>query len=306
MGRQGGGATPVLAPCIPKRTAKARRACRDHHLGFVFAPRGVSVTGTAPPCPMPRRPCLAVLSLALLFPSLPAAEPAASDPASLPPPSRVVVPRLGGPVTVDGELTEMAWTQAARLSPFGRNDGSGPEREPTVLRIWHDDTALFLGWTCTDADIHATLTARDGNLWDEEVVEFFVAPQELPRYFEFQWNPVGGVFDAAVTNALDDRGLSIKINVDRTFTAAGMRSAVVKRSEGGHAGWQVEVMIPFADLGRPTPRPGEVWRGNFYRYNRTRGQREELVSWSPTRLRSFHQPIRFGFLEFGRPARAEK
>lgn len=252
---------------------------------------------------MPRRPHPACLFLALMLPPLPAAEPSAPDPASLPAPHRIVVPRLDGVVTVDGELAEAAWAQAARLSPFQRNDGSGPEREPTELRIGYDDTALFLGWTCTDADIHATLTARDGNLWDEEVVEFFVAPRELPRYFEFQWNPVGGVFDAIVTNDLDARGLSRKISVDRTFTAAGMRSAVVRRRDGGGPGWQVEVRIPFADLGAPAPRPGEVWRGNFYRYNRTRGQREELVSWSPTRLRSFHQPARFGYLEFGVPAR---
>lgn len=255
---------------------------------------------------MPRLHCPAVLIPALMFSPLPAAEPAAPDPASLPAPNRVVVPRLAGPVTVDGELNEAAWTQAARLPPFQRNDGAGPEREPTVLRIWYDDTAVFLGWTCTDTDIQATLTGRDGNLWDEEVVEFFVAPRELPRYFEFQWNPVGGVFDAIVTNDLDARGLSRKIGVDRTFTAADMRSAVVKRRDGGEPGWQVEVRIPFTDLGRPAPRPGEVWRGNFYRYNRTRGQREELVSWSPTLLRSFHQPNRFGYLEFGHPARGEK
>jgi hypothetical protein len=255
---------------------------------------------------MQHRPCLAALSLALLFPPLPAAAPAAPDPASLPAPNRAVVPRLDGPVTIDGELTEAAWTQAARLSPFRRNDGAGPEREATVLRIWYDDTALYLGWTCTDADIQATLTARDGNLWDEEVVEFFVAPQELPRYFEFQWNPVGGIFDAIVTNDLDEQGLSRKISVDRSYTAAGMRSAAEQRRKGSETGWQVEVRVPFADLGRPAPRPGEIWRGNFYRYNRTRGQREELVSWSPTRLRSFHQPSRFGYLEFGRGARAGK
>lgn len=292
-----------MARIAPERTAKPRPTAREGHFGFVSAGRVANVRRTAIFHPMSRLSCLAVLSLPLMLPPLPAAAP---DPATLPAPGRVVVPRLTGPVTIDGELNEAAWTHAARLSPFLRNDGAGPEREPTVLRIWYDDTALFLGWTCTDADLQATLTARDANLWDEEVVEFFAAPQELSRYFEFQWNPAGGVFDAIVTNDLDARGLSRKIDVDRTFTAAGMRSAVVKRPADGDPGWQVEVRIPFADLGRPLPRPGEVWRGNFYRYNRTRGQREELVSWSPTRLRSFHQPGRFGYLEFGPPARGRE
>ncbi|MBL9212356.1 MAG: carbohydrate-binding family 9-like protein [Opitutaceae bacterium] len=249
---------------------------------------------------------LLVLGVATVLPPLPAAEKsaAAPDPATLPAPGRVVVPRRAGPVTIDGELNEAVWAGAARLTPFHRNDGAGPEREPTVLRIWYDDTALYLAWTCTDADVQATLTARDANLWDEEVVEFFVAPRELRRYYELQWNPVGGIFDAIVSNDLDARGLSRQISVDRTFTAAGMRSALRPARGAGAPDaadrtWQVEIRIPFSDLGESAPRPGDVWRGNFYRYNRTRGQKEELVSWSPTRLRSFHQPSRFGFLEFG-------
>jgi len=256
---------------------------------------------------MKPRPRLVALTLILPFLALPAAEqsPPPSDADALPPPLRTVAPRLAGVVTIDGELNEAAWARAARLGPFQRNDGTGPEREPTELRIWYDDTAVFLAWTCTDADIQAGLTARDANLWDEEVVEFFVAPRELGRYFELQWNPVGGIFDAVVANDLDERGRSRKISVDRSFTAGGMRSAVRLRGPAGGASgdsrsWQVEVRIPFSDFSVPAPKAGDVWRANFYRYNRTRGQREELVSWSPTRLRSFHQPSRFGYLEFGR------
>ena len=63
--------------------------------------------------------------------------------------------------------------------------------------------------------------------------------------------------------------------------------------------WQVEVSIPFEDLGQPAPKPKEIWRANFYRFNRTKGLPEELLSWSPTHFPSFHQPTRFGYLEFG-------
>jgi hypothetical protein len=63
--------------------------------------------------------------------------------------------------------------------------------------------------------------------------------------------------------------------------------------------WQVEIRLPFDDLGHPPPKAGEVWRANFYRYNRTQGRAEELLSWSPALLPGFHQPTRFGYLEFG-------
>jgi len=227
------------------------------------------------------------------------------DPKSLPAPKRVLVPKLQGPVTVDGDLNEPVWGKAAVLSPFFQNDGAGPEREKTVVRLWYDDTALYLGWTCTDSDIEATFTARDSKFWEEEVVEFFVTSKMLNRYFELQWNPLGGVFDAIIDNKLDQEGVSTNFTGEWGFTAKAMKSAVKVKGTVGNANdkdesWQVEVVLPFADLGEPAPKPTAVWRANFYRFNRAKDQSPELLSWSPTRFPSFHQPARFGYLEFGK------
>lgn len=235
--------------------------------------------------------------------SLPGAEKT-TDPKLLPAPPRVVVPKLRGVVTLDGELRESVWQKAARLELFRKNDGSGPEREPTVVRIWYDDTAIYLAWTCTDTDVQATFTARDSRFWEEEVAEFFVTAGELGRYFELQWNPLGGTFDAIITNSLDERGVSRKFEGDWSFTAKGMKSAVKLKGTAADASdrdefWQVEVVIPFKDLSRPTPKAKEVWRANFYRMNRAKDHPVEGVTWSPTMLPGFHQPSRFGYLEFG-------
>lgn len=251
---------------------------------------------------MPPRHLLLTLCLAATTLLRAAAPPI--DPALLPAPNRIVVPKLKGAVTIDGDLSEPVWKRAAVLSPFEKNDGSGREREATVVRIWYDDTALYLGWTCTDTDVQATFTARDSKFWEEEVVEFFVTPKDLTRYFELQWNPLGGEFDAIITNELDARGVSKKFSGDWNFTAKGMKSAVKLKGTAGNASdrdefWQVEVMIPFADLGQATPKPKDVWRANFYRFNRGNGLPVDQVSWSPTRLTGFHQPSRFGMLEFG-------
>src|SRR5581483_8778607 len=99
----------------------------------------------------------------------------------------------------------------------------------------------------------------------------------------------------------DERGVSKKFTGDWSFTAKGMKCAVKVKGTVGNSNdkdeyWQVEVMIPFADLSQPTPKPGDVWRGNFFRYNRGKDQPPDLVSWSPTMLAGFHQPSRFGYL----------
>lgn len=234
----------------------------------------------------------------------PAAAKAAIDPASLPAPKRVTVPKLRGALRIDGELDEPVWAQAVVLGPFDRSDGSGGERERTLVRAWYDDTALHLGWTCTDGDIQATFTARDSKFWEEEVAEFFITPRGLARYFELQWNPLGGEFDAIIDNVLDERGVSKSIKGDWSYTAKGMKSAVKLRGTPANSDdrdelWQVEVSIPFADLGEKTPKAGDVWRGNFYRFNRTKGMAAEMLSWSAPMLIGFHQPTRFGFIEFG-------
>ena len=221
-------------------------------------------------------------------------------------PARVVVPRLQGNVEVDGELSDPVWRKAVVLEPFFKNDGSGRGRELTTVRLWYDDAALYIGWTCRDTDIQATFTERDSKFWEEEVVEFFVTPgKALHRYFELQWNPLGGVFDAIITNELDERGVSKSFKGDWSFTARKMTSAVavrgtVQNSNDRDERWQVEVRLPFADLGVPAPKPGDVWRANFYRYNRGKDEPAELLAWSPTLLPGFHQPTRFGYLEFGK------
>jgi len=228
----------------------------------------------------------------------------ADDSVAWPEPKRVVIPKLHQPITVNGDLSEPVWNRAAVIKPFFENDSGDRERGQTELRLWYDDKAIYLGWICIDRDIQATLLARDSDLWREDVVEFFITPKELNRYFEFEWNPLSAVFDAIIHNNMDKNGVSIDFNDDQSFTSKNMHWAmkvngIIGDSSNTNTSWQVEVMIPFADLGQLTPKPGDVWRGNFYRINRDKNQPDELLSWSPTLLKGFHQPSRFGYIRFG-------
>src|SRR6266850_541212 len=247
--------------------------------------------------------CAAIVAFALLPGESGSAAEANPDLKLLPAPKHIIVPKLHGPAVIDGELNEQVWAKAVLLQPFFQSAGGEPEREHTQVRLWYDDNALYLGWTCQDVDIQATFTNRDSKFWEEEVAEFFLSPKELSHYFELQWNPLGGVCDATIKNELDEKGLSRNFDGDWSYTAKRMKSAVkvkgtVNDSSDKDEFWQVEVMIPFSDLGQTTPKAGDVWRGNFYRYNRTKRLPPELLSWSPTRLPGFHQPSRFGYLEF--------
>lgn len=223
-------------------------------------------------------------------------------------PNHAQIPKVNASIQIDGKFDETFWKEAAILKPFYLNDASAISPLATEVHIAYDDTALYLGWICEDNDIRATYKEHDSKLWEEEVAEFFVTsnliePNKINRYFELQWNPLGTTFDAIIDNQLDKNGLSKTMNGDWSYTAQGMKSAVwvdgtVQNESDTDRVWQVEVAIPFSALNCPTPKAGDVWRADFFRYNRAAGKTEEYYSWSPTRLASFHQPSRFGYLEF--------
>jgi hypothetical protein len=225
--------------------------------------------------------------------------------APLPDPKTATVPRLEGTVKIDGILDEQLWQTATRLTPFVQHDTMAASRVSTEVRAWYDAEALYLGWICEDRDIQATLKEHDSRFWDEEVVEFLVTPTgTLDRYFELQWNPLGATFDAIIANEIASHGVSQGIKGDWSYTAKTMTSAVrvngsVQNSSDRDERWTVEARIPFADLNTRLPRDGDVWRVNFYRFNRDSGAVVEQLSWSPTIWPGFHQPNRFGYLRFG-------
>ncbi len=218
---------------------------------------------------------------------------------------QIVIPKIEEEIRIDGNFNEPVWGNAAIITPFFHNDGSGIETETTLLRICYNTSFLYLGWICSDSDIQATMTRHDANLWEEEVVEFFLAPQTLTRYFELQWNPLGTSFDGIIQNTLNDEGFSIKRDLNRDWNPENIQSAVIVEGKLNDTSspdkeWRVEVAIPFSDLEVTPPKQGDVWRVNFYRYNRTKGKKTEHVAWSPTRTKTFHEPNRFGYLEFGK------
>src|SRR5690349_8240940 len=95
-----------------------------------------------------------------------------------------------------------SWGDVPALPPFVLADGSGPAAQQTTARVCHDDEALYVRFDCEDRDIWGSYTRRDDPIYDEEVVELFVAPgAETPaRYYEFEVSPNGVLLDAQIFN----------------------------------------------------------------------------------------------------------
>ena len=175
-------------------------------------------------------------------------------------------------------------------------DGAAPALA-TRVELLDDGWNLHVRFDCDDPEPWSTLTARDAPLWQEEVVELFVAPgAETPRrYAELELNPAGALFDALVDSPHGDRN---GMRVDRDWSCAGLVTEARLRADG--SGWSARFVLPWRALaGDAEPALASIWRANFFRIDRPRNAPAEFSAWSPTGIRpaDFHRPARFGILE---------
>ena len=177
-------------------------------------------------------------------------------------------------------------------------DGATP-RLATSLAVYFDDQYLTVLYAAADDLVVAALLEHDAPLYEEDVVEAFLAPETMRRYFELEANPRGTTFDALIDSP---DGIRATMRADRAWDCEGLFVAVRKVVESdGAMSIDIVLRVPFAGLGRATPRDGELWRANFFRIDRHPRRGDEFSAWQPTMKTppDFHVASAFGFLSFG-------
>jgi hypothetical protein len=218
----------------------------------------------------------------------------------------LVVPRIAARVPIDGDLLKAPWSRIAAVplaASHGRDPGNAARSvQPTALRVCHDGERLYVAFDCADRDVWGTHRGRNHPIYEEEVVEAFLAPGRDPRrYFELESSPRGAYWEGVIDNP-DGRRATMRSDLD--WVCAGWERAIRVRGDldargDRDEGWSAEWAIPFAALGVPAPRSGERWRANFHRIERPSGGPPEFSAWAPTYAdpAEFHLPAHFGVLE---------
>ncbi len=194
--------------------------------------------------------------------------------------------RDAGPLAAD--VSSEFWQKVPHANFSEAVSGGRPQQATSVRAVWNSAELRIL-FSVEDTHVWATLTERDGPLWEEEVVEVFLDPfGDLESYFEIEMNPLNTVLDLFLRR---NRSGYAK---DFSWRCEGLRTAVTRTATG----WNAELAIPFLSLSAAAPQPGDRWRVNFCRIDRPQDRPRELTAWSPTGRASFHTPERFGVLEF--------
>src|SRR5689334_9782396 len=140
--------------------------------------------------------------------------------------------------------------------PMVRATDGGTPHLSTEIVIYFDDEYLTLVFRAEDDEVVATMYEHDAPLWQEDVVETFLAPADGTSYYELEVNPLGTTFDARIDSP---DGVRATMRADLSWTCHGLFAAV--RRTGGHV--ETVMRVPFTAIG------GRPARANFFRVDRS-------------------------------------
>jgi Carbohydrate family 9 binding domain-like len=222
-------------------------------------------------------------------------------------PSVYLAARTSSPPVIDGILSEPEWGTTGAIDQFyAYRSGGSPAAATAQGRILWDDQFLYVGIHMDDVEIRSSCSlanrcGNDAGLFNGDVIELFI--KERPgrtKYFEFEWSPLGEIFDAQFNNANDPRwNTPPGVAFDAAVVAAVQVDGQVDNASTPDRGWTVESAIPLADLqlaGIPTI--GTEWNFTLARYdyfNRPPTATAELMMSTPGDPMAPNGGVTFGF-----------
>ncbi len=199
-------------------------------------------------------------------------------------------------VTGDGSSPE--WNRADWENiPQRSNDRINYE---TRLKALYSPKGIYFLFYCGDKEINSTMRGDNLNLWEEDVVEVFLMPEEdYPVYFEYQISPLNQELTLLIPNMDGDRRFLGWLPWNYEEDKRTRRQTKIHKDDDGNVtGWTAEFFIPFKlmePLVIEPPVPGTEWRANFYRLDYDEGPAR--FSWQKTDVH-FHEPHNFGTIIF--------
>ncbi|MEM2163957.1 MAG: carbohydrate-binding family 9-like protein [Candidatus Bathyarchaeia archaeon] len=229
---------------------------------------------------------------------------------------KIICYKTGEKIRIDGFLKERAWRLAAKTENFV--DIVSGEQLP--LRKWvkvlWDDEYLYVGFHIESPDVWGTVVRQDDIVYNDPDAEIFIDPDgDTLNYYEFEVNALNTRYEVFWARPYYD--IERKMWIDASEAGAnfswdlvGIKHAVqiygtLNFHEDVDRGWSVEVALPWAGMrdltrGSLPPKPGDVWRINFYcqEFRDWRKKEVDHYIWAPAGVVSCHVPSTWGYIEF--------
>lgn len=210
-------------------------------------------------------------------------------------------------VKIDGLANEIAWQAAATIS-FAKRDGSELEDlSPTLVKLLHDETHVYILATLYDLDIRASIDTQDSDVYLDNAFELFIDPDgDMKNYIELQINAVGSICDLRMNQPYRSGGRS-----DKTFDLADLEYAIaidgtLNAGDDQDTSWTIEMALPKTSITKgSTTTPWRVqvarshwhatWQDGVYVRDTIK---PEFTCWAPTHSKSLHRPEKWARVYF--------
>ena len=168
---------------------------------------------------------------------------------------------------IDGKLDDPVWQKAKPVSGFIQlvPDRGKPATDDTAFYIAYDPHHLYVAFRCYDASpdkVVNRIVRRGGNIYDSDVISFFMDPHHDHRTgYKFATTPGGVQSDAY---RFDD------IRSDSSWRGIWWLETGIDEQ-----GWVAEFKIPFANFRFPN-KSEQVWGFDVERVHR---RKDEVTVW---------------------------
>jgi hypothetical protein len=217
------------------------------------------------------------------------------------------VSRAPAPPPLSGDWDTPAWSQAGSAEIAWFHPAGSEHRPRTRVRLLYDREAVYVFFRVEDRYVRAVAAGFQGPVYEDSCVEFFVRPREQAGYFNFEMNCGGTLLLYFIEDPRrTPQGFARFTPVEQRHLS-GMRvyhslPRIVDPEITEPVVWSVAYSVPFSLLkeyvGEVSPDPKRPWRCNFYKCA-DKTSHPHWGAWSPVGEElNFHQPDRFGFLDF--------
>ena len=169
-----------------------------------------------------------------------------------------VAVRMSTGIEIDGQLDEIAWSEAPPITDFTQNDPEEgqPVSEPTDVRFLYDDDALYVGGRLYDsAPVTTRLARRDAMVPDSDFLIVVIdSYHDHQTAYRFATNPSGMKRDQVMSG----RGFGGGGRFGRGGGGSSWDPVWDVATTVTDEGWFVEMRIPFSQL-RFSPEDDQHW-----------------------------------------------
>ena len=192
------------------------------------------------------------------------------------------------------------------LPILGHRNWVDAEEVHVSFDIRHRGSSILLKFLVEEKQVRAVNTGYNSPVWEDSCVEFFLALEDDPRYYNFEFNAIGTVLGAYGPDRHQRECMKEEtLSLIRTDPSLGREPIENLEADAAHPQgkikWELDIVLPVKALCHHAigDIAGTKARANFYKCG-DKLRHPHFLSWQPvaTNEPDFHRPEYFGDLLF--------